>query len=794
MMDMDKTYPFPKHDTDIRIKQKPEWHRKMAEAILYTAAKYPQMTNYQRRHDYVENRLYAEGNQSVEKYKKWLTSVNETGERVGYFNYDWTPISVISKYRDVVLGYISALEYDIVVQAVDQYAEDEKKRQKFLIWADKMMQGKMKEIEKLAGTPLMQQQLDYLPESLEELEIYMENQGLKLPDEMAFEEAINICVHVNDLMKIIPKIDEDLFDLGLGATKTYTDSEGRVRIRYVDMVNFLYVGQSDRLELGNVLGMGELRLISIHELKELAGDEFTDKQYEEIAIAAQGKLGNPAATAVFNNQPINTDHTYGAEWENWKVMIFDCQYDSNDSVAQLKRIDKDGNYRYYNKPRNYKPKGDNEKLKVTYLNTKYESCYVIGTPYVFSYGKVKDIVDSPTDLRRTQYDYTIHKISNSSHIDRMKPIADSIQLTSLKMQAMKAKAKAAGVKINLKAISNINYGGVILDARQVVKIYHDTGDLIYDDTEHYGMDNPYIGGSRPSPVEELAGGIGNAFIELLNARNADIQLIESITGLNEIFAAGTPQKSQLVGTAQIAQQQSVSSLGKIINGRRLIIEGTIQKVGAKLQWIAKYGGIENYTHAIGSSTVALLKTNIDFSLRNMGIKIEAKANDEQKRVLFEAAMRALDVRTQSGKGGITLADFLMVDRKIREGRLRAAEALLNWRMQKQMEKDMEHDEALSKANAQNHAQSAQVAEEEKRKSEQQQTMNDIVKEKVKSSLRMMEDNNKAKNEAITLAMQNSQDVKAVEQKFNERINSLQQEITGLMKELASQGQEQSVAA
>ena len=60
-------------------------------------------------------RLYARGEQSVQKYKDEL-SIN--GD-LSYLNLDWKPVAVISKFVDIVVNGISGKSYDIKAYAQD---------------------------------------------------------------------------------------------------------------------------------------------------------------------------------------------------------------------------------------------------------------------------------------------------------------------------------------------------------------------------------------------------------------------------------------------------------------------------------------------------------------------------------------------------------------------------------------------------------------------------------------------------------------------------------------------------
>ena len=70
------------------------------------------LTNWNQFH---QLRLYARGEQSIQKYKDEL-SIN--GD-LSYLNLDWQPVPILSKFVDIVVNGISAKTYDIKAFAQD---------------------------------------------------------------------------------------------------------------------------------------------------------------------------------------------------------------------------------------------------------------------------------------------------------------------------------------------------------------------------------------------------------------------------------------------------------------------------------------------------------------------------------------------------------------------------------------------------------------------------------------------------------------------------------------------------
>jgi hypothetical protein len=73
-------------------------------------------------HEFHRLRLYARGEQSVQKYKDEL-SIN--GD-LSYLNLDWKPVPIIPKFVDIVVNGIAERTYDINVYAQDPYGVEKR--------------------------------------------------------------------------------------------------------------------------------------------------------------------------------------------------------------------------------------------------------------------------------------------------------------------------------------------------------------------------------------------------------------------------------------------------------------------------------------------------------------------------------------------------------------------------------------------------------------------------------------------------------------------------------------------
>ena len=115
-------------------------------------------------------RLYARGEQSIQKYKDEL-SIN--GD-LSYLNLDWKPVPIISKFVDIVVNGIAERTYDI--KAFSQSPNGVEKRTKYM--ESILNDMEYAEFDQFTaenfGVNTKESQEKELPESPEELQLHMQ--------------------------------------------------------------------------------------------------------------------------------------------------------------------------------------------------------------------------------------------------------------------------------------------------------------------------------------------------------------------------------------------------------------------------------------------------------------------------------------------------------------------------------------------------------------------------------------------------------------------------------------------
>ena len=181
-------------------------------------------------------RLYARGEQSIQKYKDEL-SIN--GD-LSYLNLDWKPVPIIPKFVDIIVNGMSQKVFDIKAYAQDP--ESLKQRTKY---ADAIMKDMYaKEIIQATNDAtgmnfFNSNDPNNIPESQDELDLHMQL-SYKQSIEIAEEEAIENVLAANKYELIKRRLIADLTIIGISAVKTDFNLSNGVTLNYVDPSNLVY--------------------------------------------------------------------------------------------------------------------------------------------------------------------------------------------------------------------------------------------------------------------------------------------------------------------------------------------------------------------------------------------------------------------------------------------------------------------------------------------------------------------------------------------------------------------------
>lgn len=657
---------FPSHLTDPAQKGK-EWHLQYAQAAYATWANNLLWLN--RRVDWIENRKYADGNQTTLKYTNFLTKVErDTGKKATYLNLDWSIVSTLPKIRRVVINHLLKLNYDIIAQAVNPEAVIAKETVKLRTWAEKQLQPFLKEMETKSGVQLTNPELEIIPEVKEEFEMLFA-MTYKMAEELKIELATQHILDKNRFEDTRRKMLEDAFDLGFCACKVDTNHVTKeIDVRYVDPVNLMYDsfrGKTGGMGDGDIERVGEFRSLTLSQLRMEAGNQLSEEQYAIIANTFAGQYNNPN-TPINANQPyVNTDANYN-QWQNYNIVVIDMYFFSTDRV-NIKRVKVDDEEMVY-------AKGAKARLGTTVdydggkkieksvegidIQSVYKCSWVLNTDIVYNWGKAYDIPRDKKNPRECSLPIKIYRCDNKSTLESVMPFLDALQLTWLRLQNLKTMAMPKGLMINIEAWENVMVDGKIKSTEELFQMATETGIVLYrgqntiDDTRMTG-----------APVQEIDGGLGKQFTELISDMDFNMRMIYEVSGINEIVAASNPDPNLLSGVMKQAVLSSENSLGSIMTAVTNNHERAATDISLKLQIMLQNRTIQVYSDALGQ----IIEVGSEVSPMTFGIKLMPKPTDKQREELKAMIMSAVINPNNPTSGGLYIDDAIPLINELENG-------------------------------------------------------------------------------------------------------------------------------
>ena len=642
---------------------------------------------------YNRNRSYAEGNQDVGKYKDLLDVQGDSS----YLNIDWSPVSIIPKFVDVIVNGMVNQDYDIKAKTIDPIAANERLEKKKEMYGNMLTKDFLNNLEDETGLPLAPK--GFIAESSEEIDMFMAL-NYKQNVEIALEKAIEYTLDINDYDEIKRYMIRDLVVLGLCAAKTEISKTEGVKIRHVDPVN-LITSFSSKPDFKNIRHAGEVYSMTIADLKMQAGNEFSEEDYIKIAKEYAGKNNNPSnyGTQAYYE---NGNETY--DYDKFSVNILDAEFITSHSLKYEKKENKHGGYSVNKKPSNYKkPKNSKTKREDIGQTVKviYKGKYIVGTDYVFNYGMMKDMPRPKSNLSETRLSYIVYqpnlyKMKSRSLVDRMIPFADQIQLAHLKIQHTLAKARPKGAAFEIGSLENVSKGdGGTFTPMELQEIYDQTGNIYYRRIDDEGQMTGAV------PIQELENGIGRDFGTLIGVYNHNMQMIRDVTGVNEARDASKPSSEALVGVQKLSLLASNNATRDVNDAYLNVTRRISQSITVRMQDLINFKGLHKmYTNVIGDTSMHSIDMMKKLSIHEFGITLDVAPSEEEKQMMEQ------NIQVSLAQKELRLEDAIMI-RSIRN--IKMANQMLVLRRTKYQEEQQAQARQASEQNAMMQQQSAQQA-------------------------------------------------------------------------------------
>jgi hypothetical protein len=653
----------------------------------------PRETFYHARYRYEVQKNYALGQQSINKYRP-LMGIDEEAKET-WLNIDWSVIPIVPKFRRIALGKLNKVDYNIVATPIDSLANEETEDYFAEVKAKIIMREQAAKVDPaLLDLPELQLSPNEARD-MEELEMQM-NYTFKHQMSIEAEQAIKLILEQNDITKMREQIKEDLFDYGVSGYKEYVDSNGAVKIRAINPRNII-VSHCKNKDFSDTSYVGEIIEMTISDLKQMAGNEFTAEDYEDIAKNVLGRYGNP------REWPSSLS-IYNKGYDRFKIRVLDIEFFSVNEMVYEHRIDKRGNKIYARTKYQDRNKSKDKFERVAY-KVVYKGRWIIDTPYIFDYGLATDMKRAKSSLMDTTLSYHLFApefwdMKAVGMMEQIIPIADAIQIAWYRLQNAINQSRPKGIMIEMGALEEIplGKGGKQLTPMKVLDLYNKTGTLVYRKADAQGRMTNY------KPIEELENGLGRDVMSYWQIIQNNIQMLRDITGLNEMTDGSTPDPRTLTTVAKLAYEGTSNALAHIVGADRKLLESLANAVILRLQDTVERGTAQGYIKSLGSNTLKFFKASKDLPLYEFGIFIDDKPTDDQRAMLMQ--------QVQAGQAGgmLDIEDAIIIQNT---DNLKVAQQLLAYKIKKRKEEQEQNAMRQQQMNAQVQQESAMVAEQAK---------------------------------------------------------------------------------
>jgi hypothetical protein len=630
-------------------------------------------------------RLYARGEQSVQKYKDEL-SVN--GD-LSYLNLDWQPVAVLSKFVDIVVNGMTDKGYEIKAFATDPFAIKQRTDYVNSVTKDAFAKELIQLTKQNAGVDISSTGLseEDLPDSKEELDLHMQL-TYKQSIEIAEEEVINNVLNFNRYEEVKKRLVQDLTILGIACSKTdFNLSEG-VTVKYVDPANLVYSYTEDP-NFEDIYYVGEVKGVSLQELKKEFSN-LTDTDLQEI----EKYPGPQNYTRQYNGQDNNYDTV--------QVLYFEYKTYTN-QVFKIKQTEQ-GLEKAIEKTDTFDPPVNENFSKVSRaIEVLYSGAKILGHNKMLKWELAENMTRPYSDQTRVEMNYSIsaprmYKGRIDSLVSKCIGFADMIQITHLKIQQVLSKIVPDGVFIDVDGLAEVDLGnGTKYNPQEALTMYFQTGSIVGRSLTQDGDPN-----RGKIPIQELNSSSGIGKIQaLIQTYQYYLQMIRDVTGLNEARDGSMPAKDSLVGLQKLAAANSNVATKHILQSLMYITVRTCENISLRVADMLNYPLTKNaLMNSISTSNVSTLQEIENLNMHEFGIFLDLEPEEEDKAQLEQNIQIALQT------GNIDLDDVIDI-RQI--SNMKLANQLLKQKKKVKAKKAQQAQLANIQAQAQANSETAERA-------------------------------------------------------------------------------------
>lgn len=685
-----KATPFPDPLATDAEKATPEYGLRVGKAIEGEWFKRKGMScrYYDQVGEFHRLRLYARGEQPIEKYKNEFVIDGD----MSYLNLNWSIVPIIPKFVDIVVNGMADRMYSIRAEAQDAVSAEKKNVFQDMVEADMVAKDFLLKTKEEFGVDAFNVNPDELPENDEEMELYM-NLKYKPSIEIAEEIAIDTILKMSDFKLIEEMIDKDQTEIGVSWVKhQFMPGEG-VRVEYVDPANMIW-SYSEKPDFSDCFYFGEIKQIHYTEILKIVPD-ITDEELKVI---------RDSGSAWNNYYPIIRRYQDDIFLSDVVNLIY-FNYKSSKKYVHKKKYLNNGGVRVIPKDDTFNPTGENENFEKLEFSREvwYEGILVAGTNIILKWELMKNMVRPKSASEKALPSYVgfaprMYKGKIDSLVKRMIPFADQIQLIHLKLQQVQSRIIPDGVFIDADGLNEVDLGqGAEYTPEDALRLYFQTGSVI---GRSYTGDGEF--NNARVPIQELGASSGQGKISsLIGSYNHYLNMIRDVTGLNEARDGSMPSSDALVGVQKLAALNSNTATRHILEAKLMQIRRLATCLSVRISDILEYAEFKDqFAMQIGKYNLSILQDVKNLYLHDFGIFIDLLPDEEERQMLENNISIALQ------RDSIDLEDAIDI-RNVKN--IKLANELLKMKRKRKLKAMQDREDQQAQMQAQINAQSQQMA-------------------------------------------------------------------------------------
>ena len=608
-------------------------------------------------------RAYMEGDQSVDIYRDFLygakktntatnfdgdgydirdTNSTDSADRIAWVNIDEKPLSIAPKIMTKLLEQAREVYYEMGVNAIDSMSAHTEEMEEARLWFEKENHEYMNGQRALIG--IGAQEPDFMPINVNELELYKQSGGFKVPYAVAAEQLIKHTFEISDMDKEVKeKWLKDLAAIRYALCREYFDEEDqRIKVKYVDpefgAIQFSRDFSFKDSEYG--MEIEEWPISKVRRKFDLSHDEAAS-----LAYANSNYLGNPGfgnwGTYGFYDLESNT-----CGFDFYKVRVFRCEWIDIDNEKYYKKQTANG-ITFNKSLGNKNPEGlDVFDRPIRYVR---EATWIAGTQFMTDYGKMK-FIPRP-NAKKPRISYRGVRLGVPALIHQIKPLLNGLTMAWWKTQEAIGIAIANGIAVDVGALKNVSIGkDKSWDVLQIMEYYRQRAVLLHKKSNPMNFGQ----GGGASPVTPLITNMERNILAQFDMMDKFMNMIESISGINLVSTGSSPEPR----TGKFNMQVALQGTGQIISS---VIRATTElQADVGVNVLSRIRGMvkaipkirDSYAGVIGEAQMKSMllaeKSNVEY-----GISIDARDNSSMRAFVEEVL--AASMKATPGEG--TLLDL-----------------------------------------------------------------------------------------------------------------------------------------